>query len=56
MLCKSLPEVMAYQNDKLVWLYYKRKISPRQGLFLFDELKNHHGFWLNQMQSFDYRY
>ncbi|VEG12853.1 Uncharacterised protein [Moraxella cuniculi] len=29
MLCKSLPEVTAYQNDKLVWLYCKRKISAK---------------------------
>lgn len=40
MLCKSLPEVMAYQNDKLVRLYCKRKnICQKQSLFLFNELK-----------------
>lgn len=40
MLCKSLPEVMAYQNDKLVRLYCKRKnICQKQSLSLFNELK-----------------
>lgn len=45
MNCKSLKEVMSYENDKLIQLYSRRKnISYEESKELFGELKNSFGF------------